>query len=59
MIGEFRHEGQTVMVTPMQDFYITPNMGKDEIRIAYVLKSEELKTALEILKKGLEEYLKK
>lgn len=59
MIGEFRYEGQTVMVTPMQDFYITPNMGKDEIRIAYVLKSEELKTALEILKRGLEEYLKK
>ena len=39
MIGEFSYKGSTVMVTPMQDFYITPGKGKNEIRIAYVLNT--------------------
>ena len=57
MNGEFRYKEQTVMVTPMKDFYITPEMGRNEIRIAYVLRVEDLKIALEILKQGLEAYL--
>jgi aspartate aminotransferase len=56
MISEFNYEKQTVMVTPMQDFYITPGLGKNEIRIAYVLNSEDLKKAMHILKLGLEAY---
>jgi aspartate aminotransferase len=56
MISEFSYKGKTVMVTPMQDFYITPGRGHSEIRLAYVLDSKELKEAMEILRRGLEAY---
>lgn len=59
MISKFRYRGKTVMVTPMQDFYITPTRGKNEIRIAYVLNTRDLKEAMEVLRRGLESYLKK
>jgi len=59
MISKFNYRGKTVIVTPMQDFYITPRRGKNEIRIAYVLNTKDLKEAMEILKRGLEAYLKK
>jgi aspartate aminotransferase len=59
MISEFSYEKQTVMVTPMQDFYITPGLGRNEIRIAYVLNSEDLKRAMYILRLGLEAYVNK
>ena len=58
LIGKFVYKGKTVMVTPMEDFYITPGRGKNEIRIAYVLNVNDLKEAMEILKRGLEAYLK-
>lgn len=58
MISRFHYKGKTVMVTPMQDFYISPNKGKNEIRIAYVLNTRDLKEAMEVLKRGLENYLK-
>jgi aspartate aminotransferase len=56
MISEFSYKGKTVMVTPMQDFYITPGCGHDEIRLAYVLDGNSLKEAMEILKRGLAAY---
>jgi len=56
MIGEFSHNGKTVMVTPMKDFYITPGKGTKEIRIAYVLNTAALKEAMEILRLGIEAY---
>lgn len=59
MISKFQYKGKTVMVTPMQDFYITPNKGKNEIRIAYVLNTKDLKEAMEVLRRGLKAYLKK
>ncbi|MDE2312263.1 MAG: pyridoxal phosphate-dependent aminotransferase [Patescibacteria group bacterium] len=59
MISEFNYKGQTVMVTPMQDFYITPNRGRNEIRVAYVLNSKDLAAAMEVLKRGVEAYRKK
>jgi aspartate aminotransferase len=59
MISEFRYKGKTVMVTPMQDFYITPGRGHSEIRVAYVLDSKILKEAMEILREGLKTYLTK
>jgi len=59
MLTKFRYKNQTVLVAPMQDFYITPNLGKNEIRIACVLKKPDLKIAMEILKLGLTEYQKK
>lgn len=56
MVSEFSYKGKTVMVTPMQDFYITPGRGHSEIRLAYVLDSKDLKEAMEILRRGLEAY---
>lgn len=59
MINKFSYQKQTVMVTPMQDFYITPGLGKSEIRIAYVLKASDLKIAMDILRRGVEAYQQK
>jgi aspartate aminotransferase len=56
MLRDFNYRKQTVMVTPMEDFYITKGLGRSEIRIAYVLNTGELKKAMEVLKKGLEAY---
>jgi aspartate aminotransferase len=58
MLTDFNYKGKTVMVTPAEDFYVTPGLGKNEIRIAYVLNEKDIKEAMEILKKGLEQYLK-
>jgi aspartate aminotransferase len=56
MVERFSYKGQTVMVTPMQDFYISPDHGRNEIRIAYVLRLAELKVAMDVLIRGLEAY---
>ncbi|HEU24853.1 MAG: aspartate aminotransferase [Mesoaciditoga sp.] len=58
MLQNFSYDGKTTMVAPLGGFYVTPNMGKNEIRIAYVLNSEDLKDACRILAKGIEEYSK-
>ncbi|MDR2496016.1 MAG: pyridoxal phosphate-dependent aminotransferase [Tannerellaceae bacterium] len=55
-LGEFRHEGQTVMLAPASGFYTTPGLGKDQVRIAYVLRKEDLARALEVLARALEAY---
>ncbi len=47
---------ETVMVAPGSGFYATPGMGKNEVRIAYVLKQQDLERAMELLAKGLELY---
>ena len=44
------------MMAPASGFYSTPGMGKNEVRIAYVLKKEDLQRALFILEKALEQY---
>jgi aspartate aminotransferase len=44
------------MVTPGGGFYVTPGLGKNEIRIAFVLEEAKMERALAILKKGLEAY---
>ena len=44
------------MLAPAEGFYSTPGLGKDEARIAYVLKEDDLKRAMEVLKAGLEHY---
>ena len=44
------------MMAPASGFYSTPGMGKDEVRIAYILNKEELKRALLVLEKALETY---
>jgi aspartate aminotransferase len=56
MLGSFNVGGETVMMSPAEGFYATPGLGRDEVRIAYVLKNEELAKAMNILKAGLEAY---
>ena len=55
-LSEFNYEGETVMMAPASGFYTTDGMGRNEVRIAYVLKKEDLQRALCILAKALEAY---
>ncbi|MDO8443179.1 MAG: pyridoxal phosphate-dependent aminotransferase [bacterium] len=59
LLTEFNYKNETVLVTPIKDFYITPGMGVDEIRIAYVINQKDLKKAMMLLQKGLQSYLSK
>jgi len=56
ILSEFDHKGQTVMMAPASGFYSTPGSGKDEVRLAYVLKKEDLANALETLEAALKAY---
>ena len=56
MLSDFEHNNQTVMMAPASGFYATKGLGKNEVRIAYVLNEESLRKAMECLKIGLEEY---
>lgn len=56
LLSDFEFEGKTIMMAPASGFYTIPGMGKDEVRIAYVLEKEELKDALIVLQKALEVY---
>jgi aspartate aminotransferase len=58
LLEDFQYNGETVMVAPANGFYSTPNTGMNQVRIAYVLKKENLEKAIEILKIALEEYNK-
>src|SRR5512140_1406065 len=53
LLADFQHEGGTVMVAPAPGFYATPGLGRDEVRIAYVLGEEDLKKSIAILGKAL------
>ena len=55
-LSDFEYEGETVMMAPATGFYTTPGAGKNEVRIAYVLKKEDLARALVVLRKALEAY---
>ena len=55
-LNDFEYEGQTVMMAPASGFYTTPGLGKNEVRMAYVLKKEDLAKALIVLQKALEAY---
>lgn len=55
-LTDFNYEGETVMMAPASGFYSTPGLGKDEVRIAYVLKKEDLQRAIFLLEKALEAY---
>lgn len=56
ILSDFEYKNHTVMMAPASGFYCTPGKGKDEVRIAYVLKVEDLALALEVLEKALEAY---
>ena len=57
-LSDFEYEGQTVFMAPASGFYTTPGLGKNEVRIAYVLNKEDLGNALMVLEKALETYNK-
>jgi aspartate aminotransferase len=56
LLEEFSFNGQTVMLAPATGFYGSPGQGKDEVRLAYVLKLEDLNAAMDCLEKALEIY---
>lgn len=56
LLTEFRVDNETVMVTPAASFYRTPGVGKNQVRIAYVLEVPELKKAMAILAAALKAY---
>lgn len=56
LLSDFEYENETVMLAPAEGFYSTPGLGKDEVRIAYVLKSKDLEKAIICLEKALQIY---
>lgn len=56
MLTDFNVNGKTTMIAPCEGFYITPGKGKNETRIAYVLKEKELREAMKILREGLMKF---
>jgi len=58
ILEHYALNNETVMVAPASGFYSTKGAGKNQIRIAYVLKKEDLKRAVQILDKALKEYKK-
>ena len=56
LLEDFEYNNQTVMVAPASGFYSTPGYGKNEVRIAYVLKIDDLKNAMMILSEALKVY---
>ena len=55
-LRDFEYEGETVMLAPASGFYTDPACGRNEVRIAYVLRREELQRAVAVLGKALERY---
>lgn len=56
LLRDFDLDRETVMVAPAAGFYATPGLGRDEVRIAYVLNTEDLARAMTVLRRALEVY---
>ena len=56
ILEEFEYEGATVMLSPGAGFYASPGRGRDEVRIAYILNTQDLEAAMDCLEKALEVY---
>lgn len=56
LLEHFEYNNQTVMLAPATGFYSTPGLGKNEVRIAYVLNVEDLRNAMECLEVALKQY---
>ena len=56
LLTDFRLNGETVMMAPAAGFYSTPGLGKNQVRMAYVLKKEDLAQALKVLRAALATY---
>ena len=55
-LTDFNYENQTIMMAPASGFYMTPGIGYNEVRLAYVLKKDDLARAVEVLARALEAY---
>lgn len=55
-LTDFRRDGKTIMMAPGTGFYSNPELGKNQVRLAYVLNIDDLKDALRLLAEALEEY---
>jgi len=58
LLREFRDNNETIMLAPGYGFYVDPEKGKKQVRIAYVLETPLLERCVELLKKALIEYRK-
>ncbi|MBP5333565.1 MAG: pyridoxal phosphate-dependent aminotransferase [Bacteroidales bacterium] len=58
-LTDFRLNGETLMMAPAAGFYSTPGLGRNQVRMAYVLKKEDLQRCLNILRAALEAYNKR
>lgn len=58
LLTDFSHNNETLLVAPAAGFYVTPGLGKDEIRISYCLEVEKLRRAMDALAEGVKQYLK-
>ena len=56
LLKEFRENNETVMYAPAEGFYATEGLGKDELRIAYILNADDMARGIELLGKGLAAY---
>jgi len=56
LLESFSYGGQTLMLAPASGFYITPGLGKNEVRIAYVINNEEINQAMDCLEEALKVY---
>ena len=56
LLESFSYNGQTVMLAPATGFYSTPGLGKQEVRLAYVINVDAINAAMDCLEKALEEY---
>lgn len=56
LLTDFDLDGETVMLAPAENFYATPDLGRDEARLAYILNVDDIKRAMEILDAGLKAY---
>ena len=56
LLSDFEYNNSTVMLAPASGFYATPGLGKQEVRIAYVLKKDDLKKAMKALEEALKVY---
>jgi aspartate aminotransferase len=56
LLESFSHNGKTVMLAPATGFYGTPGLGKNEVRLAYVLNQHDLKEAMDCLEAALQQY---
>ena len=59
LLTEFDDNGETVMFSPAEGFYATPGLGREEMRIAYVLNKKDMARGVQLIRLGMEAYNKR